>query len=77
MQGEIHHERNPFPPSIFAGGTDGTFRSVRNLIQTVHDYIRLYKQEPTTVSVGNASRIIRKVNRYKGISETGDKEDQV
>ncbi len=51
----------------------GTFRSVRELIQTIHDYIRRYNDNPQPFQwVASASRIIRKVNKYKGISETGD-----
>ena len=30
----------------------GTFRSVRDLIKAIHDYIRLLQQEPATLSVG-------------------------
>jgi transposase len=44
----------------------GTFRSVRDLIRTIHDYIRLYNQNPRPFQwVASASRIIRKVNKYK------------
>src|SRR6202140_451102 len=51
----------------------GTFRSVRELIKTIQDYIRLYNKNPRPFQwVASASRIIRKVNKYKGISETGD-----
>lgn len=51
----------------------GTFRSVRDLIKTIHDYIRLYNKNPQPFHwVASASRIIRKVNRYKGILETED-----
>ena len=51
----------------------GTFRSVRDLIKTIQDYIRLYNKNPQPFQwVASASRIIRKVNKYKGISETGD-----
>jgi transposase len=51
----------------------GTFRNVRDLIKTIHDYIRLYNKTPRPFQwVASASRIIRKVNKYKGTSETGD-----
>jgi transposase len=51
----------------------GTFRSVRDLIKTIHDYIRLYNKNPRPFQwVASASRIIRKVNKYKETSETGD-----
>ena len=51
----------------------GTFRSVRDLIKTIHEYIRLYNQNPRPFRwVASASRIIRKVNKYKETSETGD-----
>ena len=51
----------------------GTFRSVRDLIDTIHDYIRLYNKNPQPFQwVASASRIIRKVNKYKDTSETGD-----
>ena len=51
----------------------GTFRSVRELTKTIHDYIRLYNNNPQPFQwVASASRIIRKVNKYKGTSDTGD-----
>jgi transposase len=51
----------------------GTFRSVGDLTKTIHDYIRLYNKNPRPFQwVASASRIIRKVNKYKGILETGD-----
>jgi transposase len=51
----------------------GTFRSVRDLIRAIHDYIRNYNRNPRPFQwVASTSRIIRKVNKYKGISETGD-----
>jgi transposase len=51
----------------------GTFRSVRDLINTIHDYIRIYNKNPRPFQwVASASRIIRKVNKYKDTSETGD-----
>jgi transposase len=44
----------------------GTFRSVRDLIKAIHDYIRIYNQNPRPFQwVATASRIIRKVNKYK------------
>jgi transposase len=51
----------------------GTFRSVRDLIRSIHDYVRHYNRNPQPFHwVASASRIIRKVNRYKQISETAD-----
>src|SRR5579859_934169 len=51
----------------------GTFGSVRDLIKTIQDYIRLYNKNPRPFQwVASASRIIRKVYKYKGTSETGD-----
>jgi len=51
----------------------GTFRSVRALIKTIHDYIRTYNQHPRPFHwVASASQITRNVNKYKKISETGD-----
>jgi transposase len=51
----------------------GTFRSVRDLIRSIHDYVRRYNRNPQPFHwVASASRIIRKVNRYKQISETAD-----
>src|SRR5579872_4939264 len=51
----------------------GTFHSVRDLIRTIHDYIRHYNKTPRPFHwVASASRIIRKVSKYKGTSETGD-----
>src|SRR5205807_4411214 len=44
----------------------GTFRSVRDLIKAIHDYIRIYNKNPRPFRwVATASRIIRKVNKYK------------
>jgi transposase len=49
----------------------GTFRSVRDLIKTIQDYIRLYNKNPRPFQwVASASRIIRKVNKYKQTLET-------
>ena len=51
----------------------GTFRSVRDLIKVIHDYIRLYNQNPRPFQwVASASRIIRKVRKYKESLDTGD-----
>jgi len=51
----------------------GTFRSVRELIKTIRDYIQHYNGNPHHfVWVASASRIIRKVNKYKRTSGTGD-----
>jgi hypothetical protein len=44
----------------------GTFCSVRDLIRSIQDYIRHYNHKPQSFHwVASASRIIRKVNRYK------------
>lgn len=51
----------------------GTFRSVRDLVTAIKDYIRNYNKSPRPFQwVASASQIIRKVNRYKGTSETAD-----
>ena len=51
----------------------GTFRSVRDLTQAIRDYVRLYNQNPRPFQwVASASQIIRKVTKYKAISETAD-----
>lgn len=51
----------------------GTFRSVRELVEAIQDYLRQYNKNPQPFQwVASASRIIRKVNKYKEISETGD-----
>lgn len=51
----------------------GTFSSVRDLIKAIQDYIRLYNKNPQPFRwVASASRIIRKVRKYKEISDTGD-----
>lgn len=51
----------------------GTFRSVRELVKAIQDYLRQYNKNPQPFQwVASASRIIRKVNKYKEISETGD-----
>ena len=51
----------------------GTFRSVADLIQAIQNYIRHYNKNPRPFQwVASASRIIKKVNKYKEILETGD-----
>ena len=51
----------------------GTFLSVRDLTQAIQDYIRLYNKNPQPFHwVASASRIIRKVRKYKETSDTGD-----
>ena len=51
----------------------GTFRSVGDLTRAIQDYIRLCNKNPQPFQwVASASRIIRKVSKYKGISDTGD-----
>jgi len=50
-----------------------TFHSVRELIRAIYDYIRHYSKNPRPFQgAASASRIIRKVSKYKGTSETGD-----
>jgi transposase len=51
----------------------GTFHRVRDLINAINDYIRLYNKNPCPFQwVAGASRIIRKVRKYKDTLETGD-----
>ena len=51
----------------------GTFRSVRDLIKTINDYIRHYNKNPRPFQwVASASQIIRKVRKYKETSDTAD-----
>src|SRR4051794_19563586 len=51
----------------------GTFRSVRELTNVIHDYIRIYNNNPRPFQwVASASRIIRKVNRYRRTSGTAN-----
>jgi transposase len=51
----------------------GTFRSVRHLIKAINDYISLNNRQPRPfLWVASASKIIRKVNKYKETSDTGD-----
>ena len=49
----------------------GTFRSVRELTKAIHEYIRIYNRHPCPFQwVASASRIIRKVNRYRRTCES-------
>jgi transposase len=51
----------------------GTFRSVSDLTKAIHDYIRIYNNNPRPFQwVASASRIVRKVNKYRRTSETAD-----
>src|SRR4051794_1257992 len=51
----------------------GTFRSVRDLIKAIKDYVRQYNKHPQPFQwVASARKIIRKVNKYKETLETGD-----
>lgn len=51
----------------------GTFRSVHDLIRAIRDYVRHYNRNPQPFQwVASASKIIRKVNKYKETLETGD-----
>jgi transposase len=51
----------------------GTFLSVRDLIRAIQDYIRVYNKNPQPFQwVASASRIIRKVHKYKDTSDTED-----
>ena len=51
----------------------GTFRSVRDLIQSIKDYVRHYNRNPQPFQwVASASKIIRKVNKYNETLETED-----
>src|SRR5262249_7621963 len=51
----------------------GTFRSLRELIKAIQDYIQRYNRNPQPFQwVASASKIIRKVNKYKETLETGD-----
>src|SRR5579864_2616152 len=44
----------------------GTFRSVRDLIKAIKDYVRQYNRNPRPFQwVASASKIVRKVNKYK------------
>jgi transposase len=47
-----------------------TFRSVRELTRSIHEYIRIYNNNPRRFQwVASASRIIRKVNKYRNTLE--------
>ena len=51
----------------------GTFRSVRELIMAIQNYIQRYNRNPQPFQwVASASKIIRKVNKYKETLETED-----
>jgi transposase len=51
----------------------GTFRSVRELILAIQNYIQRYNRNPQPFQwVASASKIIRKVNKYKETLETED-----
>lgn len=48
----------------------GTFRSVRELTGAIADYIRTYNENPRPFQwIASASKIIRKVRKYKEISD--------
>jgi transposase len=48
----------------------GTFRSVRELTAAISDYIRTYNENPRPFQwIASASKIIRKVRKYKEISD--------
>jgi len=50
-----------------------TFRSVRELIRAIKDYVRIYNKNPQTFQwVATANQITRKINKYKETLETGD-----
>ena len=51
----------------------GTFHSVRDLVKAIREYVQQYNRSPRPFQwVASASRIIRKVNKYKETSETAD-----
>jgi transposase len=51
----------------------GTFRSVRDLITAIKDYVRHYNKRPRPFQwVASAAKIIRKVNKYKETLDTAD-----
>jgi len=51
----------------------GTFCSVRDLVHAIHNYVRHYNRNPQPFQwVASASRIIRKVNKYRQALETAD-----
>jgi hypothetical protein len=48
----------------------GTFRSVAELLRAIEDYIGTYNQNPRPFQwVASAGKIIRKVRKYKAISD--------
>lgn len=50
-----------------------TFHSVRDLIKAINDDIKLFNKKPQLfLWIASASQIIRKVNKYKDTSDTGD-----
>jgi transposase len=50
----------------------GTFRSVRDLVKTIHDYTRQTNKAPKPfLWVASANAILRKIKKYKDTSETG------
>ena len=50
----------------------GMFRSVPELTRAITEYIRVYNQNPQPFEwVASASRIIRKIRKYKATSEAG------
>ena len=51
----------------------GTFRSVRALTAAIREYLNQYNKDPRPFQwVASASRIIRKVRKYKATLDTGD-----
>ncbi len=51
----------------------GTFRSVRELIKAIRDFVRHYNRNPQPFQwVASANQIVRKVRKYKETLETGD-----
>jgi transposase len=51
----------------------GTFRNVRDLTKAIRDYVRQYNRNPQPFHwVASASKIIRKVKKYKETLETAD-----
>jgi transposase len=51
----------------------GTFRSVGVLVKAIKDYVRHYNKNPQPFQwIASASRIIRKVRKYKDTLETAD-----
>jgi putative transposase len=52
----------------------GTFRSVRDLVNAIEGYIRTYNINARPFQwVASASRIIRKVNKYRRLSDSADR----